>query len=171
MVGGSGLNIMYVETLDAMGIDRSGVQPTKAPFHGVVLGKQAIPLRQIDLPVTFGDPANYRTETLTFELKMLGPHGVITIGTSFQCTYECEVKCCEHASAIIASEELTVIKEGTAEEASDSKQLTRYFEPVEGIKEVLIDPSSSEDKVFEKRRGYIPALHAQVFWGHHQANR
>ena len=69
--------------------------------------------RQIDLPVTFGDPTNYRTETLTFEvvafhgtyhailgrpcyakftavpnytylkLKMLGPCGVITIGTSF----------------------------------------------------------------------------------------
>ena len=25
------------------------------------------------------------------KLKMLGPHGVITVGTSFQCAYECEV--------------------------------------------------------------------------------
>jgi len=33
---GSGLNIMYVETLDAMGIDRSSIRPTKAPFHGIV---------------------------------------------------------------------------------------------------------------------------------------
>jgi hypothetical protein len=38
-----------------------------------VLGKQAIPLGQIDLPVTFGDPANYRTETFTF--KVVGFHG------------------------------------------------------------------------------------------------
>ena len=30
------------------------------------------------------------------KLKMLGPRVVITIGTSFQCAYECEVECCEH---------------------------------------------------------------------------
>ena len=48
---------------------------------------------------------------------------------------------------IIAFEELTVIKEGTAEEAPDSKRSTGSFEPAEGVKEVLIDPSSSEDKV------------------------
>ena len=78
-----------------------------------------MPLGQINLSVTFWDQFNYRTETLTFEvvgfpetfhailgcpcyakfmaipnytylkLKMLGPHGVITIGTSFQCAYEC----------------------------------------------------------------------------------
>ena len=83
------------------------------PFHGVVLGKQAVPLGQINLPITFEDQFNYRTKTLTFEvvgfletfhailghpcyakfmaipnyiylkLKMPGPHGVITIGTSF----------------------------------------------------------------------------------------
>ena len=36
MDGGSGLNILYTETLDAMGIDRACVQPTRAPFHSVV---------------------------------------------------------------------------------------------------------------------------------------
>ena len=75
--------------------------------------KQAMPLRQINLPITFGDPSNYRMETLTFKvvefhgtyhailgcpcyakfmavpnytylkLKMSGPCGVITISTSF----------------------------------------------------------------------------------------
>jgi hypothetical protein len=78
-----------------------------------MLGKQAKPLGQIDLPITFWDKSNFRTKTLTFEvvdfhrtyhailgrpcyaksmavpnytylkLKILGPHGVITIGTSF----------------------------------------------------------------------------------------
>ena len=81
------------------------------------------------------------------KLKMPGPHGVITIGTSFQCAYEYEVDCCEHASAIVAYEELTVIKEGTTEEAPDPKRSAEYFEPAEGVKEVLINPSSSEDKV------------------------
>ena len=72
-----------------------------------------MPLGQIDLLVTFRDPFNYRTKTLTFKvvgfprtfhailgcpcyakfmaipnytylkLKMLGPHEVITISTSF----------------------------------------------------------------------------------------
>ena len=68
MDGGSDLNILYAKTLDTMGIDWSCVRPTRAPFHGIVLGKQAIPLEQIDLPITFGNPTNYRTETLTFEV-------------------------------------------------------------------------------------------------------
>ena len=57
------------------------------------------------------------------------------------------MECCEHASAIIASKELRAIKEGTAKEAPDSKWSARSFEPMEGINEVLIDPSSSEGKV------------------------
>ena len=66
--GGSGLNIMYAKTLDTMGIDRARILPTGVPFHYIVPRKQAMPLGQIDLPVTFGDPTNYRTETLTFEV-------------------------------------------------------------------------------------------------------
>jgi hypothetical protein len=41
---GSGLNIMYAEMLDAMGIDRTRIWLTGAPFHDIVLGKQAKPL-------------------------------------------------------------------------------------------------------------------------------
>ncbi|XP_066347552.1 uncharacterized protein [Miscanthus floridulus] len=114
MDGGSGLNIIYAKMLDSMGIDQTRIRPTRAPFHGIEPGKQAMPLRQIDLPITFRDPTNYRMETLTFEvvgfhgsyhailgcqcytkfmaipnymylkLKMMSPRGVITIGTSFQ---------------------------------------------------------------------------------------
>jgi hypothetical protein len=87
-----------------------------------VPGKQAKPLGQIDLPVTFGTPSSDRRKTLTFEvvgfhrtyhavlgrpcyvkfmavpnytylkLKIPGPKGVITVGTSFQRAYECEVE-------------------------------------------------------------------------------
>ncbi|XP_066358342.1 uncharacterized protein [Miscanthus floridulus] len=73
MDGGSGLNIMYVETLDSMGIDRSLIRPTRVPFHGIVPGKQAVPLGHIDLFITFEDLSNYRMETLTFEV--VGFHG------------------------------------------------------------------------------------------------
>ena len=110
-----------------------------------------MPLGQINLPITLGDPTNYRMETLTFEvvgfhgtyhailgrpcyakfmaipnysylkLKMPGPCGVITIGTSFQCVYECKVECCEHVTAIVVSRERTAIREEVIEEAPDSK--------------------------------------------------
>ena len=43
------------------------------------------------------------------KLKMPGPRGVITDGTSFQHAYECEVECCEHAMTIVASRELAAI--------------------------------------------------------------
>ena len=81
------------------------------------------------------------------KLKMLGLGRVITISTSFQCTYECEVECCEHAMAIIASKELAAIREDVVEEAPDPKWSTGSFEPIEGAKEVLIDPSGSRGKV------------------------
>ena len=133
MDGGSGLNILYVETLDAMGIDRSRIRPTGSPFYGVVPGTQAVPIGQIDLPVTFGTPENFRTEILTFEvagfagtyhailgrpcyakfmavpnytylkLKLPGPKGVITVGASFQRAFQCEAENCEAAAATIAS--------------------------------------------------------------------
>ncbi|XP_066320353.1 uncharacterized protein [Miscanthus floridulus] len=81
------------------------------------------------------------------KLKMLGPCGVITIGTSFQRTYECEVECYKHAMTIVASKELVAIREEVIKEAPDPKQSAGSFELVEGTKEVLIDPSGSEGKV------------------------
>ena len=77
---------------------------------------------------------------------MPGPHGVITVGTSFQRAYECEVECCSHATAIVASGELAALNEEVSEEAPDAKKSTRSFESAEGFKEVLIDPSNSEGK-------------------------
>ena len=177
MDGGSDLNIMYAEMLDAMGISRSRIRPIGAPFHGIVLRKQAMPLGQIDPPITFMDPSNYGMETLTFEvvgfhgsyhailgrpcyakfmavpnytylkLKMLGPCGVIIIDTSFQRAYECEVECCDHATAIITSKELAAIRREVVEETPDQQWSAKSFKPMEGGKEVLIDPSSSKNKV------------------------
>ncbi|XP_066375183.1 uncharacterized protein [Miscanthus floridulus] len=119
MDGGSGLTILYVDTLDAMRIPQSELHQVSSLFHGVIPGTQAYPLRQIDLPVTFGDRANFRLEELTFEvvdflgschailgqpcytkfravpnytylkLKMSGPNGVITVGSIFLHAFTC----------------------------------------------------------------------------------
>ncbi|XP_066311207.1 uncharacterized protein [Miscanthus floridulus] len=142
MDGGSGLNILYAKTLNEMGINQTHVHPTRALFHGIMPKKQAMPLGQIDLPAIFEDPSNYRMETLTFEvvrfprtyhtilgrpcctkfmailnytylkLKIPGPGGVITIGTSLQ-----------HTAAIVTFRELAAIKKEVTEEAP-KKHLT-----------------------------------------------
>ena len=81
------------------------------------------------------------------KLKILGPGGVITVGTSFQCAYECEVECCDHTAAIVASKELATIKKEVTKKAPDPKRSAGSFDPVEGAKEVLIDPNGSNSKV------------------------
>ena len=55
MDGGSGLNNLYVDTLDAMRIPRSELHQVSSSFHGMIPRTLAYPLGQIDLPVTFGD--------------------------------------------------------------------------------------------------------------------
>ena len=68
MDGGSSLNIIYLETLDLLGINRAQLQPSVGRFHCVVRGKKALPVGQIDLPVSFGTVANFGKEVLTFEV-------------------------------------------------------------------------------------------------------
>ena len=112
MDGGSSLNIIYLETLDLLSIERAQLQLSASGFHGVVPGKKALPVGRIGLLVCFGTVANFRKETLTFEvvgfrgtyhaiigrsgyakfmaipnytylkLKMPGPKGVITVSSS-----------------------------------------------------------------------------------------
>jgi hypothetical protein len=138
MDGGSGINVLYASTLDEMGIPRSALRLSTAPFHGVVPGIEALPLGQIDLLVTFGDVRNFRTETLTFKvvgfsgtyhailgrpayakfmavpnytylkLKIPRPRGIITVGPTYQRTYECDAECFQFAEATICSERLHV---------------------------------------------------------------
>ena len=65
---GSGLNILYANTLELLELDRSQLRGDAAPFHGIVPGMRTRPLGRIDLAVCFGSPSNYRKEVLTFEV-------------------------------------------------------------------------------------------------------
>jgi hypothetical protein len=51
---GSDLNILYASTLNKMGIPWSSLCPSKAPFYGIILGNEVMPLRRIWLNTTFG---------------------------------------------------------------------------------------------------------------------
>jgi hypothetical protein len=176
MDGGSSLNIIYAETLRLLGIDLSMIRAGVAPFHGIVLGKRVLPLGQLDLPVCFGTPSNFRRETLTFEvvgfrrtyhtmlgrpcyarfmavpnytnlkLEMSGPKGIITVGSTYRHAYECDVECMEYAEAIAESEALIADLDCLSREAPDAKRHAGNFEPAEAVKTVALDPSNDACK-------------------------
>ncbi|XP_066373864.1 uncharacterized protein [Miscanthus floridulus] len=81
------------------------------------------------------------------KLKMLGLHGVIIVDTSFQRDYECEVESYNLALTTMAFEELAAIEKDIAEGAPDVKRVARSFEPMENIKEVLVNLDNSTDKM------------------------
>jgi hypothetical protein len=78
MDGGSGLNLMYLNTFEGLGLTQDQLQRSSHSFYGVVLGKQSIPLGWVTLLITFGNMSNYCTKMLTFEvLNFSGPCHVI----------------------------------------------------------------------------------------------
>ena len=84
------------------------------------------------------------------KLKMPGPKGVITVGSSFEHAYECDVECVEHIEALALDEALAVQLQGMAEEAMDSKQRhAGTFEPAEGTKDVPLNPKTSDSKTLK----------------------
>ena len=113
MDGGSGINILYKDAFDKLNVDIRKLHASQSPFDSIVHGWCVVPLGIIDLSMTFGDVVHYRKETLSFEvvdfqgpysaifwrpcytkfmavpnyaylkLKMLGPHGVITVSGNF----------------------------------------------------------------------------------------
>jgi hypothetical protein len=176
MDGGSSLNIIYAETLELLGVGRSEVRAGVAPFHGIAPGKRIQPLGRIDLPVCFRTPSNFRKEALNFEvvgflgtyhavlgrpcyamfmavpnytylkLKMPGPNGIITVGSTYRHAYECDVECVEYAEALIESEALIADLERLSKEAPNTKRHVGNFEPVEAVKFVSLDPSNDASK-------------------------
>jgi hypothetical protein len=176
MDGGSSLNIIYAQTLDLLGITRTRLQPSVGAFHGVVPGKRAEHVGWVDLPFCFGTPANFRKETLTFEvvgfrgtyhailgrpcyarfmavpnytylkLKMPGPNGVITAGPSYEHAYEHDVECVKHGEAVLESATLVADLDGLANEIPDPKRHAGSLEPAEDIKLVPLDPTDPKGK-------------------------
>jgi hypothetical protein len=150
MDGGSSLNILYAHTLRLLWIGLDQLRPSKTSFHSVAPGKRVHPLGQIDLPVWFGTPDNFRKETLTFEvvgfrgayhailgrpcyakfmvvpnytylkMKMPGPKGVITVGKSIEHAFDCDIECVEHADALALDEALVANLEKLVNEDLDS---------------------------------------------------
>jgi hypothetical protein len=58
MDGGSSFNLYFLKTFDHMGLSRSLLHTSRAPFHGIVPGAAATPVGQISLPITFRTQEN-----------------------------------------------------------------------------------------------------------------
>jgi hypothetical protein len=78
MDGGSGHNLMYLDTFQGLGLIQDQLQSSPHPFYRVVPGKQSIPLGWVTMSITFRDARNYHTETLAFEVvDFSGPYYII----------------------------------------------------------------------------------------------
>jgi hypothetical protein len=147
--GGSSLNILFLKTFDQMGLSRSALCPSRAPFHDIVVGAVATPVSNITLLVTFGTRENFCIENLQFEvanfetaynaflgrltltkfmaiphyaylvLKMPGPHGVISIRGHVKHAYDCNKESCEMDDRLTTSVELQELKKALAESPLD----------------------------------------------------
>lgn len=131
--GGSTLNILFSKTFKDMGLPRSMLHPSKSPFHGDILGMSSTLLGQVTLPVTFGNPDNFRTESIVFEvadfetayhaifgkpamakfmvvphytyamMKMPGPNGIISLRANIKQSFACDKESCDMAQSIEVS--------------------------------------------------------------------
>jgi hypothetical protein len=123
-----------------------------------------------------GTPDNFRKETLTFEMvgfrgayyailgpcyakfmavpnytylkmKMPRPKGIITVGSSIEHAFDCDVECVEHAEALALGEALVANLEKLVNEDLDSA--TKHagsFEATEQTKEAPLDPARTPSR-------------------------
>ena len=68
MDGGSSLNLIYVDTLQKMQVDKSRIEPSRTTFKGIIPGKEARCNGRVMVDVVFGTPDNYRVEELIFNI-------------------------------------------------------------------------------------------------------
>jgi hypothetical protein len=82
------------------------------------------------------------------KMKMSGPKGVITVGSSIEHAFDCDVECVEHAEALVLDESLVADMEKLANEGPDpSAKHADSFEAAEQTKDVALDPTAPEGKL------------------------
>ena len=143
MDGGSGINIIYMETLKVMGVPTRKLQRPENAFHGIVPEKAVRPVGMIALDVIFGEHGNFRKEKLNFEvvdwpsqyntilartafarfmptphyaylvLKMRGPKGIIIVYGNYKKSDNCDVEFNKISQSFGTQQELDEIAANT----------------------------------------------------------
>jgi hypothetical protein len=87
------------------------------------------------------------------KMKMPGPKGVITVGSSIEHAFDCDVECVEHAEALALDEALVANLDKLVNEDLDSAaKHAGSFEAAEQTKEVPLDPAAPEGKAIRNRK-------------------
>ncbi|XP_066320094.1 uncharacterized protein [Miscanthus floridulus] len=137
---GNGLNILYVDTINAMRIPRSENFCSEVLTFKVVdfLGSYHTILGW-PCYVKFTAIPNYTY----LKLKMPGPNGVITMGSAFSHAFTCDREHFELTTAVINSFELLQLGESSTPTVPDCNKptSTMAFRPLEETKAVGIDPT------------------------------
>jgi hypothetical protein len=68
MDGGSGLNLIFLDTIKTMGITMRMLEETDTCFHGILPTSPAYSIGKVYLNVVFGKPDNFRKEKIEFEV-------------------------------------------------------------------------------------------------------
>ncbi|KAK1617701.1 hypothetical protein QYE76_023218 [Lolium multiflorum] len=68
MDGGSGLNLLFANTMKAMGLTVDMLRESDTGFHGIIPTRPAYSLGKTSLDVVFGTPSNFRKEKIEFEV-------------------------------------------------------------------------------------------------------
>jgi hypothetical protein len=80
-------------------------------------------------------------------MKMSGPKGFITLGSSIEHAFDCDIECVEHAEAFALDEALiTDLEKLVNEDLDSSTKHAGSFEAAEQTKEVPLDPTTPEGK-------------------------
>ncbi|KAI4977959.1 hypothetical protein ZWY2020_014513 [Hordeum vulgare] len=124
MDGGSGLNIMYADTLKGMGIPMSKLSESSMQFHVVVPRRKAKSLGQIALDVVFGSDKNFRKEKLTFEVVDFQSAYHAILGRPAQSAGESAVR-----GSRIADQQMAVLELDEYKKTVDPADLMRSKKP------------------------------------------
>jgi hypothetical protein len=78
---------------------------------------------------------------------MPGPNGVITVGSSIEHAFDCDVECVEHAEALALDGALvTTLEKMVNEDLDSASKHAGTFEAAEQTKGVPLDPAVPEGR-------------------------
>jgi hypothetical protein len=82
------------------------------------------------------------------KMKMPGPNDVITVGSSIEHAFDCDVEFVEHAEALALDEtRVTTLEKMVNEDLDSTTKHAGNFEAAEQTKEVPLNPAALEGKV------------------------
>ena len=80
------------------------------------------------------------------KLKMSGPNSVITVSTTSQHAYQCDIECIKRAESIVETVSLITSLGDINQDVPDPMRHAGSFEPVEETKLIFLDPEAIKGK-------------------------